>query len=98
MVGLKHISQYKENSMNQEQFGNHWKHLQDPLQAKWDKITNEDLLQIDGNMVKFQEVLALRYGDAKDAVSTWANRRYSNISGHYEGYEFGLKGPELNAG
>ncbi len=84
--------------MNQQQFTGHWKQLQDPLQAKWDKITDEDLLQIDGDMLKFQEVLAVRYGDAKEAVSTWANRRYSHTSGNYAGYVFGLKGPEPNAG
>lgn len=84
--------------MNQEQFAGHWKNFKDPLKEKWNKITNEDILQIDGDMLKFQEVLAVRYGDAKEAVSTWANRRYSHISGNYDGYEFGLMEPKLNAG
>ena len=84
--------------MNQEQFAGHWKHLKDPLQEKWDKITDEDLLQIDGDMLKFQEILAVRYGSEKEAVSTWANRRYSHISGNYAGYEFGLREPTLKAG
>ena len=51
----------------------------------------EDLLQIDGNMVKFDGVLDLRYGDQKGAVSTWANRRYSHINGNYDGYDFTIK-------
>lgn len=84
--------------MNQEQFRGHWKNFKDPLKEKWDKITDEDLLQIDGDMLKFQEVLALRYGEAKEAVSMWANRRYSNTTGNFQGYEFGLKGPEPQAG
>lgn len=84
--------------MNQEQFAGHWKNFKDPLKEKWAKITDEDLLQIDGDMLKFQEVLALRYGDAKETVSTWANRRYSNTTGNFQGYEFGLNVPEPKAG
>ena len=80
--------------MNQEQFRGFWKQLKAPLKAKWEKLTDEDLLQIDGNMLKFNEVLDLRYGAEKEAVSTWANRRYSHISGNYAGYEFGLKSSE----
>ena len=82
--------------MNQEQFTGFWKQLKAPLQAKWDKLTDEDLIQIDGNMVKFNGVLAVRYGEQKGAVSTWANRRYSHVSGNYEGYEYGVKSPEPN--
>ncbi len=84
--------------MNQHQFVGFWKHLQDPLKAKWDKITDEDVLQIDGDMLKFHDVLDQRYGADKETVSTWANRRYSHISGNYQGYEFGLKDPVLNPG
>lgn len=83
--------------MNQQQFIGFWEQLQDPLKAKWEKITDEDLLQIDGDMVKFHDVLDLRYGADKETVSTWANRRYSHVSGNYQGYEFGLKEPVLNA-
>lgn len=79
--------------MNQEQFAGHWKNFKDPLKAKWDKITDEDLLQIEGDMLKFQEVVATRYAGEKEAVSLWANRRFSHISGNYQGYEFGLNGP-----
>jgi len=34
--------------MNQEQFGQFWTQLKAPLKAKWEKITDEDLLEIDG--------------------------------------------------
>ena len=84
--------------MNQQQFTGHWENLQDSLKEKWNKITDEDLLHIDGDLLKFQEIVALRYGSEKEVVSTWANRRYSPISGNYSGYEFGIKEPKLNAG
>ena len=80
--------------MTQEQFMGFWRNLKAPLQEKWDKITDEDLLQIDGNMVKFNEVLDLRYGEQKGAVCTWANRRYSHTSGNYDGYDYAAKGSE----
>ena len=73
--------------MNQEQFGQFWTQLKTPLQAKWEKITDEDLLEIEGNLATFSGVLQKRYGELQtEAVSTWANRRYSHWTGNYIGY------------
>ncbi|MEY4528182.1 MAG: uncharacterized protein RL768_1901 [Nitrospirota bacterium] len=80
--------------MNQEQFGQFWLQLKKPLKATWGKITDEDLLEIEGDVAKFGSVLQKRYGDVqKEEVSTWANRRYSTWSGNYTGY----KDPEPKA-
>ena len=78
--------------MTQEQFIGSWKHLKAPLKDKWDKLTDEDLLQIDGNLVKFKEVLDLRYAEQKGTVMTWANRCYCHISGNYGDYDYAVKG------
>ncbi len=77
--------------MTQEQFMGFWKNLKAPLKEKWDKLTDDDLVQIDGKMVKFNEVLDVRYGEQKGVVMTWANRRYSHTSGNYEGYDYAAK-------
>ena len=70
--------------MNQEQFSAFWTQLKGPLKAKWEKITDADLLEIAGNLVTFTAVLAKRYGATKnDEVNTWANRRYSHWSSNY---------------
>jgi uncharacterized protein YjbJ (UPF0337 family) len=70
--------------MNQEQFKAFWIQLKAPLKAKWEKITDADLLEIDGNLVKFTAVLAKRYAATQSGeVNTWANRRYSHWSGNY---------------
>jgi uncharacterized protein YjbJ (UPF0337 family) len=61
--------------MNQEQFKGFWKNLKAPLQEKWDKLTDEDLLEIDGNMKKFHGIVDTRYGGRKEEVALWANRR-----------------------
>ena len=74
--------------MNQEQFGQFWEQLKAPLKAKWDKITEEDLVEIRGGLDRFDRVLQKRYGESqKDEVSTWANRRYSHWTGNYVGYK-----------
>jgi len=49
--------------MNQEQFGQFWTQLQAPLRAKWMRITEEDLLAVQGNLVTFTNVLQKRYGE-----------------------------------
>jgi uncharacterized protein YjbJ (UPF0337 family) len=74
--------------MNQEQFGQFWPELKAPLQAKWGKITDEDLLEIQGNLGTFGSILQKRYGEVqKDEVTTWANRRYAHWTGNYAGYQ-----------
>ena len=74
--------------MNQEQFGQFWTQLKAPLKAKWEKITDEDLLEIQGDLAKFSSVIQKRYGEVqKEEVNTWANRRYSTWTGNYIGYK-----------
>ena len=70
--------------MNQEQFKAFWSQLKAPLKAKREKITDADLLEIEGSLNTFTAVLAKRYGAIQNGeVNTWANRRYSHWSGHY---------------
>jgi hypothetical protein len=93
-VGLFVYIHTKGDLMNQEQFGQFWLQLKKPLKVKWDKFTDDDLIEIQGDMAKFGTVLQKRYGDAQKAeVTTWANRRYSTWSGNYVGY----KDPEPKA-
>jgi uncharacterized protein YjbJ (UPF0337 family) len=74
--------------MNQEQFGQFWPELKAPLKAQWGKITDEDLLEVQGNLGTFSSILQKRYGEMqKEEVSTWANRRYSHWTGNYIGYQ-----------
>lgn len=74
--------------MNQEQFGQFWAELKSPLRTKWEKITEGDLAQIEGNLHTFQSVVHDRYGEsAKEDVYVWANRRYAHWSGNYAGYK-----------
>ena len=74
--------------MNKEQFGQFWEQLKAPLKAKWVNITEEDLIEIKGDLDRFGRVLQKRYGEIqKEEVATWANRRYSHWTGNYTGYK-----------
>jgi hypothetical protein len=72
----------KEHAMNQEQFGQFWQQLRTLLKVKWEKITTEDLDEIQGDLATFGSVLKRRYGELhQEEVTTWANRRYSTWTG-----------------
>ncbi len=74
--------------MNNEQFGQFWAQVKGPLRSKYDKITEGDLLEIDGNLVKFTSVVETRYGvPQRDEIRTWVDRRYSHWTGNYVGYQ-----------
>ena len=74
--------------MNQEQFRQFWEQLKAPLKAKWTSISDEDLVEIKGDLDTFGIVLQKRYGELrKDEVVRWARRRYCHWSGNYIGYQ-----------
>jgi hypothetical protein len=74
--------------MTQEQFAHFWEQLREPLKLKWGKITEADLMEIQGNLEVFTDVLQRRYGELhKDEVAKWANRRHAYWSGNYIGYK-----------
>ena len=74
--------------MNQEQFGQFWPELKAPLRAKWERITEVDLGNVEGILSSFQTIVHERYGVLeKQDVFTWANRRYAHWCGNYAGYK-----------
>lgn len=73
--------------MNPVQFRESWSQFKGPLKAQWGKLTDEDLLRIDGDQEKFNTAIQTRYGVMKGEVSKWVDRRYARWSGWYEGYE-----------
>ncbi len=74
--------------MTQEQFQQFWEQLKAPLMAKWEKITEADVLEIQGNLAAFTGVLQKRYGELhKEEVRKWAERRHAYWSGNYIGYK-----------
>jgi uncharacterized protein YjbJ (UPF0337 family) len=72
--------------MNQEQFKDSWDQFKAALKKDWVKISDDDLLRIDGNQNAFYAVIEGRYGAMKSDVSRYADRWYARWSGWYEGY------------
>jgi len=73
--------------MNQEQFKGSWDQLKGALKKQWGNLTEDDLLQIEGDQDKFHGTIQERYGDTKEEVRKWADRWYARWVGWYEGYE-----------
>jgi uncharacterized protein YjbJ (UPF0337 family) len=57
--------------MNQEQFKESWDDLKGDLKKQWGKLTDDDLLQVEGDQDKFNGAIHKRYGEMKELVSQW---------------------------
>ncbi|WP_447979356.1 CsbD family protein [Candidatus Nitrospira bockiana] len=73
--------------MTREQFKSSWAEIKGPLQKQWERLTNDDLVQIAGDQDTFNRTIELRYGERNSEVAQWANRWYAKWSGWYEGYQ-----------
>jgi uncharacterized protein YjbJ (UPF0337 family) len=60
--------------MNSDQFKGTWKEFKGEAQRRWSQLTDDDLLQIEGDYTKFLGAIQKRYGDQKEAVKKWADK------------------------
>jgi len=63
--------------MNNDIFQGKWKQLRGNVKQFFGKLTDDDLLQIDGNNDKFLGLLQERYGYTKEQAQTEWNRFWS---------------------
>jgi len=63
--------------MDANKFKGSWHQFKGELKKKWGALTDDDLLECEGNYEKFLGVLQKRYGDKKDEVQQWADDWYS---------------------
>ena len=63
--------------MNNEQFKGQWKQFQGELKSKWGDLTDDDLLEAEGDYDKFLGVVQKRYGDKKEELKNWTEDWYS---------------------
>ena len=59
--------------MNAEQLKRKWSHFKGDLKQKWDKFTDDDLKQIEGNYEKFIDKVQERYAGKKVELMKWAD-------------------------
>ncbi len=62
--------------MNRDQFKGTWHQFKGELKKQWGKLTDDDLMQIEGDYDKFMGTVQKRYGDQKDEVNKWADKWY----------------------
>jgi uncharacterized protein YjbJ (UPF0337 family) len=72
--------------MNHEQFKQSWDQLGGHLKKHWEKLTDDDLLRIDGNLDAFNGAIEKRYGEMKGGVTKWADLWYARWIGSYTEY------------
>jgi uncharacterized protein YjbJ (UPF0337 family) len=58
-----------------------WKEIKGGVKARWGKLTDDDLTQVEGNKEKLLGLLQQRYGYAKDK----AEKEYTDFMGRYKG-------------
>jgi uncharacterized protein YjbJ (UPF0337 family) len=63
--------------MDKNQFKGGWHQFKGELKKKWGQLTDDDLLEAEGDYEKFLGVVQKRYGDKKEEVRRWADEWYS---------------------
>jgi uncharacterized protein YjbJ (UPF0337 family) len=63
--------------MNNEQFKGSWNQFKGELKKKWGQLTDNDLLEAEGDYEKFLGVVQKKYGDKKEEVKRWTEDWYS---------------------
>ena len=82
-AGLLWTSDQEERrtNMNEDVLKGKWKEIKGGVKAKWGKLTDDDLTQVEGNKEKLLGLLQQRYGYAKDK----AEQEYRDFMGRYKG-------------
>ncbi len=52
--------------LNKDVLKGKWKEIKGDVKSKWGKLTDDDLMQIEGDQEKFIGILQKRYGYGKD--------------------------------
>ncbi len=66
--------------MNADQFKGKWVQFKGEVKKQWGKLTDDDLMQIEGDYDKFVGRVQERYGDKKEDVVRWADDWYTRQS------------------
>lgn len=65
----------KGNPMNQDQIKGKWNQLKGDIKTKWAKMTDDDLLEVEGDMDKLAGIIQERTGDRKEDIRKWLKER-----------------------
>jgi len=59
--------------VNKDQFEGKWRQFKGDLKKQYGKLTDDDLLQIEGNYDKFEGKMQERYGNEKEELRRWTD-------------------------
>ena len=63
--------------MNADQVKGKWVQFKGEVKKQWGKLTDDDLMQVEGDYDKFVGRVQERYGDKKEEVVKWADDWYA---------------------
>jgi uncharacterized protein YjbJ (UPF0337 family) len=61
--------------MNSDKMKGKWKQLKGEIKRKWGQVTDDDLLQAEGNMDVLIGTIQERTGEQRDAIRQWLNEQ-----------------------
>ena len=64
--------------MNRDQFKGLWNQFKGELKTQWGKLTDDDLMKIEGDYDKFTGIVQQRYGDSKEEVNKWSDKWFKD--------------------
>jgi uncharacterized protein YjbJ (UPF0337 family) len=57
--------------MNEDKMKGKWNQLKGEIKRKWGKVTDNDLLEAEGNVDKLVGTIQQRSGEQKEAIQKW---------------------------
>jgi uncharacterized protein YjbJ (UPF0337 family) len=63
----------KVTTMNKDQIKGKWNQLKGDIKKKWGKMTDDDLLEMEGDMDKLSGKIQERTGDSREDIRKWLN-------------------------
>jgi len=57
--------------MNEDKMKGKWNQLKGEIKRKWGKVTDNDLLEAEGNLDKLVGTIQERSGEQKEAIQKW---------------------------
>ena len=61
------------HQMDEDQIKGKWKQLKGEIKKKWAKMTDDDLLDVEGDIDKLSGKIQERTGDRKEDIRKWLN-------------------------
>lgn len=59
--------------MNKEQLKGQWSQLKGEVKKKWGQLTDDDLMEVQGDYDKLVGKIQERYGDSEESVRRWVD-------------------------